>query len=684
MDTLDDQARVGAVPLTDVMHLLAGTFYVLNESGHFILWNKRLEQATGLDAAQLRTIHMLDLVDPPDRPKVAAAFCETLQQSEQTQLEACLRLGGRRLPYLLSGARLQTGGRDYLCGIGVDLSSCRHQEEALQLRERALHAASNGIVVTRCEGDNNPIEYINPAFERITGYTADEILGRDARLMAAPGLDDAQRATLQQAVAARRACSVVLRNRRKDGHVFWNQVSVTPVRDGSAEVTHFIGIIEDITALKERTAELEHQVTHDALTGMANRTLLRDRLEHAIHAAHRSGGNVAVALLDLNKFKEINDTMGHDMGDQVLQQVALRLRSAVRDTDTVARLGGDEFVLVLADQPNLRFTLRMIERVRQVLADDLHIDGKEVPIGASMGVAIYPQDGDSFTSLLKAADAAMYTGKGAGPGAVHFYSPEMATSSESRLRMESALRDALSGDQIYLMYQPHVCVATGELQGLEALLRWRHPERGELLPADFLPDAEENGLIIPLGRRVLEDVCATLSHLSALGFGHVPISLNSSSRESRQRDYLPYIERRMAHYSIAPGRLEIEFKESQLMDNPEHAQRLALGLRRLGVGLNVDEFGAGASNLACLGGLPVRRLKMDGGHLGMPVKMMLDIGHNLNMKVVATRVENAAQHAFLARHGCTSMQGNLVSHPLPRAALERWLAAAHMAPKSCQ
>ena len=295
MGISDDQARVGAVPLTDIMNLLAGTFYVLDESGHFILWNKRLELATGLTAAQLRAIHMLDLVDPPDRPRVASAFCEALQQRDQATLEACLNLNGRRLPYLLFGTRLQTGGCNYLCGMGVDMSLHHLQEEALKLRERALHAASNGIVITRCDGDNNPIEYINPAFERITGYTADEVLGRDARLMAAPGLDDIQRTTLHEAVSARRACSVVLRNRRKDGQVFWNQVSVTPVRDGSAQVTHYIGIIEDITPLKERTAQLEHQVTHDALTGVANRTLLRDRLEHAIHAAHRSGGNVAVA-----------------------------------------------------------------------------------------------------------------------------------------------------------------------------------------------------------------------------------------------------------------------------------------------------------------------------------------------------------------------------------------------------
>jgi diguanylate cyclase (GGDEF)-like protein/PAS domain S-box-containing protein len=675
MDTSGDQARVGAVPLAEIMNLLAGTFYVLDEAGHFILWNRRLEQTTGLDAGQLGAVHMLDLVDPPDRPKVAAAFCEALQQQDQVQLEAHLNLRGQCLPYLLFGTRLQTGGRNYLCGMGVDLSQSHRQQEALRLRERALHAASNGIVITRCDGDDNPIEYVNPAFEHITGYSAAEVVGRDSRLMAAPGLDQAQRAVLHEAVAARRPCSVVLRNQRKDGRVFWNQLSVTPVGDGGGRVTHFIGILEDITALRERTAQLEHQVTHDPLTGVANRTLLRDRMEHAIHAAHRAGGNVAVALLDLNKFKEINDTMGHDAGDQVLRQVAHRLLCSVRDTDTVARLGGDEFVLVLAEQPNLRFTLRMIDRVRQALAQDLRVDGRELSIGASMGVAIYPQDGDNFSALLKAADAAMYTGKGGGPGAVHFYSPDRATSSESRQRMETALRDALSGDQLYLKYQPHVGVATGELQGLEALLRWRHPERGELLPADFLPDAEENGLIIPLGRRVLEDVCATLSHLSAIGYGGVPISINASSREYVQRDYLPHIERRMKHYAIPPERLEIDLKESHLMDNPERAQRLAQGMLHLGIGLNIDEFGAGASNLACLGGMPVRRLKMHGGRAGALTRIMLDIGHNLNVNVVATCVETESQHAYLAANGCSSIQGYYVSQPLARPELERWLAA---------
>jgi len=683
MDT-SDQARVGAVPLMDIMNLLAGTFYVLDEAGHFILWNRRLEQTTGLSADQLRAIHMLDLVDLPDRSRVEDAFRTVLQQQEQVQLEARLYLRGRPLPYLLCGTRLQTGGRNYLCGMGVDLSARYLQREALELRERALHAASNGIIITRCDGGNNPIEYINPAFERITGYSADEVLGHDARMMAAPGLDLPQRAVLHAAIAAHQPCSVVLRNRRKTGELFWNQLSVTPVHDGSAGVTHYIGIIEDISALKERTAQLEHQVTHDALTGVANRTLLRDRLEHAIHAAHRSGGNVAVALLDLNKFKEINDTMGHDAGDQVLKLVAGRLLAAVRDTDTVSRLGGDEFVLVLAEQPNLRFTLRMIERVRQALAQDLRIDGRDLSLGASMGVAVYPQDGDSFSSLLKAADAAMYTGKGGGPGAVHFYSADMATSSESRARLEAALRAAIGDEQIYLLYQPHVCVASGELHGIEALLRWRHPERGELLPADFLADAEENGLIIPLGRRVLEDVCSTLGRLADIGFGEVPISINSSNREISQRDYLGHIARRIAHYGIRPGLLEIELKESQLMNNPERAQKFAFGVQKLGLGLNVDEFGAGASNLACLEALPVRRLKMSpvpvwnigrAGHNGALAKTMLDIGNNLNMEVVATCVETQTQRDFLAAHGCSSMQGNFVTIPLTRPALEQWLTA---------
>jgi len=678
----DPADKVGASPLRDIMNLLAGTFYVLDEAGYFVLWNQTVEQVTGLGPEQLRGVHMLELFPADERPRVAAAFCAVFQQDEKVQLEARLMVRGEFIPYMFCGSRMRVGETSYMCGMGMDLSRRYQQQAALELRERALHAASNGIVITRHNGIDNPIEYVNPAFERITGYSAEEVIGRDSRFMAIPGLDEEQRGALAAAIAAQRPASITFRNQRKNGEVFWNHLTVTPVSDGNRRVTHYIGIIEDITTLKSRTAQLEHQVTHDPLTDLANRILLRDRLEHAIQSAQRNEQQVAVILMDLNKFKEINDTLGHAAGDQVLRTVAQRLQSAVRESDTVARLGGDEFVLVLAEQPSLRYTLQMIDRIRRAMAPPMAVGCRTLSVGASMGVSLYPADGTAASELLHAADAAMYEGKNGGPDAVHFYSPAMASTSAARLRMEQALKDALERDDLYLLFQPDVCVETGRILGLEALLRWRHPERGELLPGEFLPEAEENGLIVPLGRRVLEDVCSTLQHLARIGFPDLPISINASSREISQRDYLPHIARRVAHHGVKPGSLALEVREEQLVNNMPQARRLAEGMSELGIRLSVDDFGAGLSNLSCLQALPVSQLKMTrrsvsnislGNGSSALAKTMLDIGHNLNIRVVATGVETQSQHDFLARHGCSSIQGNYISRPMDRHTLDRWL-----------
>ncbi|GGY08335.1 EAL domain-containing protein [Massilia dura] len=679
-------ALVGELPLREVIDLLAGAFYVLDESGYFVLWNRQLEQATGLSPERLRTVHMLELFEPEDRKAVMQGFCNVFETDERIQLEARLRNGnGGTTPFLFAGSQMAIAGNGRcVFGMGIDLTLHYRQRDKLELFGRALTAASNGIVITRHEGHDNPIEYVNPAFERISGYTAEEALNRDSRFMASNGMDSEQRAHLASAIASQRAVTVVFRNQRKNGELFWNHLTVTPVRDHAGHVTHFIGIIEDITALKQRTAQLEHLVTHDPLTGLANRLLLRDRLEHAVQAAQRAGEKVAVVLMDLNKFKEINDTMGHSAGDQVLKQVAQRLQSALRESDTVARLGGDEFVLVLAAQPNLRYTLRMIERIRRAMAPEMEVDGRLLSVGASMGVAVWPDDGGTAGDLLHAADTAMYQGKHGGPDAVHFYSSDMADTSAARQLMEQSLREALGRDDLYLLFQPHVAVDTGKILGVEALLRWRHPERGELLPADFLPDAEENGLIVPLGRRVLEDVCATLRRLADLGFADISISVNTSSREFSQRDYLPYIARRVAHHGVNPASLTLEMREEQLMNNPEQATRLANGMQELGIRLSVDEFGAGMNNLTCLRQLAVSQLKMTRQRVqeitGIPgsgalTKTMLDIGHNLNIRVVATGVETRDQHDFLAANGCDSVQGNYISQPMTQPALEQWLAA---------
>ncbi|KAF1858488.1 hypothetical protein Lal_00015005 [Lupinus albus] len=403
-----EQERVARTPLSAIVDMFPGTFYVLNRDGRFVLWNRNLEKVTEMTPDELGATRALDLIELPHRAPLANGIRGVFDEGRELKLEIdFVSRSGRATPVLLCGTKIRCNGGDYLVGTGIDVAERRAHEQQLRLRERALHAAGNGIVITRLVRNQSLIEYVNPAFERITGYHADEVMGTDPRFMGAPGMDLAERARLRDAVAARTGAEVVLRNLRKNGELFWNDLSITPVQDEHGVATHYIGVITDVTATMLRTAHLEHEVNHDPLTGLANRNLLWDRLEHALHLAGRHKALVATVLIDLDDFKAVNDTFGHEAGDVVLKVVARRLQASVRDSDTVARMSGDEFVLVLANQPSLRFTLRMVERLRRSFAIPVAFNNREIPVGASVGVSLYPLDGTTAAELVRAADLAI-------------------------------------------------------------------------------------------------------------------------------------------------------------------------------------------------------------------------------------------------------------------------------------
>jgi diguanylate cyclase (GGDEF)-like protein/PAS domain S-box-containing protein len=670
-----EAARVGRTPMSAIVEMFPGTFYALNRERRFVLWNRNLERLSELAPDELAAANALEFFDIKDRPRIAEAIRRVFDEDAEVQVEADhVTKSGREIPMLLCGTRVTCIGGDYLFGMGLDMSERRQQEQQLRLRERALHAASNGIVITRCDGRDNPIEYVNPAFERITGYSADEVIGRDARFMAAPDLDTNERAQIRAATAERRPLNVVFRNIRKNGELFWNDLSITPVTDEHGEVTHFIGIINDVTASKQRTAHLEHEVNHDALTGLANRNLLWDRLDHALHLAQRHKSLVATVLIDLDNFKCINDTFGHEAGDVVLKVVAKRLQASMRDSDTVARLSGDEFVLVLVNQPSLRYTLRMIERVRAGLTMPVSFNHKEIPVSASLGVSVYPHDGASVAELIRAADVAMYHAKATGRNEVQFFSADMKSTTEAKQRLESGMRDALERDELFLVYQPRGDIRSGQVTGFEALLRWRHPENGVLLPAAFLAEAEEGGAIVPIGHRVLDQACAFLERLKQLGHADLPLAINVSPREYGHHDFVSGIGERLRRYGLAPGTLEVELREDALIRNPGLARDIAAQLRSLGIALTVDEFGQGISDLAFLQQLDVAHIKLaratvhalaEGEPASALAKTLIDIGHNLQMSVIGEAVETRAQMELLKSYGCDQIQGTWFSEPLP-------------------
>jgi diguanylate cyclase (GGDEF)-like protein/PAS domain S-box-containing protein len=681
-----DAAVVGRTPLSTLVHLFPGTMYALNNDGRFVLWNRHLERVTEMTPDELRTTRVVDMVEFPERQHVAEALRKVLEEGQQVQFESqYVSRSGRETPFLLCGVRLICNQKRFLLGLALDTSARHAQEEKLRLRERALHASGNGIVITRCEGKDNPIEYVNPAFERISGYSAEEVIGRDSRFMAAPGMDLNERAQLREALRQRIPFNVVFRNLRKSGELFWNDLSITPVQNEHGEVDHFIGVLVDVTASKQRTDHLEHEVNHDALTGLANRNLLWDRLEQALHMAQRHKSLVAVVLIDLNNFKTINDSYGHEAGDVVLKVVAKRLLASVRDSDTVARLAGDEFVLVLVNQPSLRYTLRMIERLRAGLTMPVSFNHKEIPVGASVGVALYPHDGLSAADLVRSADVAMYHAKAGGENEIQFFSDELKASTEAKHRLESGMREALKRNELFVVYQPRIDLRTGRVVGFEALLRWRHPEHGVMLPAAFLPEAEENGCIVPIGSWVLDQACEFLAELRGLGYPDLPVTVNVSYREYSHRDFLATVTDCLNRHGLSSDRLQIELREDSLIRNPGLGRDLAAQLRELGLPLSVDDFGKGISDLGYLQSLAPRQLKLagsaiqgitDGARIAL-TKSLIDIGHNLNIPVIGEAVETRAQMEFLKSNGCDQLQGIWFSEPLvPEAARQLLLEHA--------
>ncbi|HEY0061618.1 MAG TPA: EAL domain-containing protein [Telluria sp.] len=680
-----ESALVGRMPINTVIDFLPGTFYMLRPDGSFALWNKALEAVAAMSPEEMAVAKAPDMYELTERHHIAAAIDDVFTNNAQVVVEATYRnKHGQTTPFLLCGARITCRGNAYLCGMGLDISQRREQEQRLRLRERALHAVSSGLVITRCDGHDNPIEYANPAFERITGYPLDTVIGRDARFMAAPGLDEEQRAELRLAIKERRELHVVFRNRRLNGDIFWNDLTITPVSDGRGKVTHFIGVIIDVTASRQRTAHLEHEVNHDALTGLANRTLLWDRLDQALHMAQRNKTMVATVLIDLNGFKQINDTFGHEAGDSVLVVVAKRLQAAVRDSDTVARLSGDEFVLVLVNQPSLRFTMRMLERLRSNLTRPVMVDHTEIPVAGSMGVSMFPHDGSCGLDLLRAADAAMYHAKASKSDPMHFFSPDMKSTSEARQKMEQDLQEALENDALFLVYQPKICLQSGRIRGIEAFLRWRHPTLGVLLPASFLPDAEENGMIIPIGKYVLEHACSFIKRLNTARADPLPVSVNISLREFARPQFSAELATILARCGVVPALLELELREQGLNQNQNLAVEVISQLRDLGVQRSVDAFGDGVCDLNFLQKLPLSHFKLakraiyqiSQDHRGGSVaKALIDIGHDLGIDVIAKGVETQLQMDFLKANGCDQMQGLYFSEPLTESALRDLLLA---------
>ena len=470
------------------------------------------------------------------------------------------------------------------------------------------------------------------------------------------------------------------------------------VRDAAGRDVRRTGVIQDITERKAQEARIEHLAYHDSLTGLPNRTLLMDRLGQALSQAQRLDQEVAVLFIDLDRFKLVNDSLGHHVGDQLLQEIARRLRATLRDNDTVARVGGDEFQVVVCNVAGPTDAARIAEKLMRTLGEPFTLEGQELHVTASLGVSLYPRDGASGELLLKYADTALYEAKGEGRNAYRFFSPEMNAQAHGRLRLENDLRRAVERHELELHYQPQLDLATGEVCAVEALVRWRHPVRGLVLPNAFIPMAEETGLVLGIGEWVLNEACRQVAQWQRDGLADnlspLRVAVNISARQLQRPGLDGAVRRALAFSGLPADCLELEITESSVMLDPQHAQSVLQSLRELGVQLSIDDFGTGYSSLAYLKRLPLDRLKIDRSFIGgIPadsddaaiVETIIVMTHKLGLRVIAEGVETLEQQLQLVRQGCDEMQGFLLAHPAPAAelpALLKTLKAAAAAARS--
>ncbi|TFW32147.1 EAL domain-containing protein [Massilia horti] len=556
--------------------------------------------------------------------------------------------------------------------------------DALRLYQRAVESSANGIILVDALSGDNRIAYVNPAYERLKGRTAAQLLALRVVDLADEGPDEPGMQEMLNAMRERRAGHAVVRQRGLNGRARYSEVYIAPVNRPDGVIDHFVLSVYDVTTAKRYEEELERRARYDSLTGLANRAQLKDRLEQAMSFAAADGAPLWTVALDLDQFRFVNDTLGHGMGDQLLRQAAPRIAQALPRTDTVARTGGDEFVLILTGCRDERSAATTVRRVLDALAEPLVLGGQTLVVTGSAGVAAFPGDGQDAETLIKHAEVAMYRAKEAGRNTVQFYRPAMTARALERLELEGALRHALAHGEFELHYQPQVDVASGQVVGMEALLRWRHPRLGLVQPERFIGLAEETGLIVPIGAWVLRTAALQNRAWQRAGYGPLRIAVNMSARQFAEPGLAREVAAVLAESGLAPDSLEVEVTESLVMTDAEAAIATMHELKAMGVAMSIDDFGTGYSSLSYLKRFPVDVLKIDRSFVhdlagdsadAAMVDAIISLARGLRLRVIAEGVETCAQLDYLRDQGCDLVQGYLYSRALPVAEAEQLLRA---------
>lgn len=686
---LQDRQRM----LDSLMQNLRGMVYccLYDEAWSMVFVSQGCQELTGYAPEDLLYGHRItfeEITFEEDRQRVRDRIDIAVSTGERYDVEYRITHGDGRVRWVWErGSPIynERGQIEALEGFIQDITMRKESEQALRDAEERYHSIFNhaieGIYQTTPDG-----KYLNfnPALARIYGYESVEALAR--------GISDIQK-QLYVDPGKRAEFITLMRERgvvknfeaqvyRKNGDIIWISENAREVHDSQGRLMFYEGTVEDITERKNYQQEIEYQATHDGLTGLPNRTLLSDRLQQCISFADRYHEKLAVAFIDLDQFKLINDSMGHHVGDQLLVEMAQRLSACVRESDTLVRLGGDEFVMLLNGLQKMEDITQSMQRILSTVAQPFVINGWDYTVSCSIGVSLYPDDGRDPGDILKHADAAMFKAKQLGRNNFQFYTSAWNRELMERLDIEYRLRQAIENDELVLHYQPKIEFSTGRICGAEALIRWQPPGEPMISPLSFIPIAEETGLIKDIGEWVMRAACRTAGQLQRT-YGHaLPIAVNVSPRQFRHFDLVGTVERVLAETGLDPTLLELEITEGTLVHDAGQFINTLQALKAIGVKLAIDDFGTGYSSMAYLKDFPVDRLKIDKAFVGnletepaniAILKAIIALGHSLELKVVAEGVETAYQQAFLHGIGCDELQGYVFSKPLPEEAFMQLL-----------
>lgn len=562
--------------------------------------------------------------------------------------------------------------------ISITLLVARDQQQ-LRLHSAAMASVANAVFITDSEGR---ITWVNAAFAKLSGYTSDEACGLTPRLFKSGRHDAAYYQQVWQTILSGNAFHGEVINRRKDGSLYTVNQTITPLLDPDGKTCHFVAIHEDITDKKEVEKQLVYMAHYDTLTNLPNRILFTDRLRQEMIHASRNKKLASVIFLDLDRFKTINDTLGHAFGDQLLKTLADRLKNCIREGDTVSRLGGDEFIFIISDITHPQDAAFIAQKILSALSTSFYLEGHEVHVTSSIGIAIYPLDANDMDDLIKKADIAMYHAKEEGGSTFKFYMEDMNINNLERLMLENDLRKALAKGELVVYYQPLVDQNSGQIISMEALVRWQHPHRGMLFPTKFIPIAEETGLIVPIGEWVLKTACAQTRAWHEAGFSTLRITVNLSVRQFRQQNLVNTITRALRETGLDPKYLELELTEGIIMQNDMVVLAALRELKSVGVLFSIDDFGTEYSSLSYLKRFPIDTLKIDRSFIqdittnpddAAIVTAIVAVAESLKLKIVAEGVENTEQADFLRELHCNNIQGYLYSQPLSAGDIDRLL-----------